>query len=142
MILRCEMPVLELGALSTRMIRWHKSEGEEVAYGDELCDAMVEEIQMVDRTQRASSLLGGRSKRKMAKAKEGPARTKDTNYVVRVISSDVGYLRRICAAEGEILASGQNLAVLTSESQEDMPSEIDGAWPVFRVIWDYEFDGS
>ncbi len=140
MILRFEMPDLDLGALSTLMHRWHKAEGDQISYGDDICEVFVEETKTITRSKHASDLLGGSARKRPAGAPGDPGTSRVANYAVRLVSSDVGYLRRISAPEGESLSAGATLALMTSDGGEDLPADVDDTWPTFRVIWDYELD--
>ncbi|MGP0030359.1 MAG: hypothetical protein ACLPVF_07615 [Acidimicrobiales bacterium] len=140
MILRFEMPTLDANAMTTRMYRWHKVEGDEISYGDDICEVVVEETKRLVRNLHASDVLDETAKKKSRKPTGSGPTKRTANYVVRIVSSDLGSLRRITAPEGEILSAGDTLALITSEAGEGLPHQVDGSWPTFRVVWDHEMD--
>ncbi|MGH8874852.1 MAG: lipoyl domain-containing protein [Acidimicrobiia bacterium] len=115
MMLRLELPTLGMGAHAGYVRRWHKREGETIAYGEAVCDLEARESEAVSRTKRASQLAhlpflrGGRqSKRKV-----------QVRLRFQLISSEPAMLYRIFAQEGELAQVGDVLAsAVLGESHE------------------------
>lgn len=107
MRLRLLMPSVDRLLRGGSIVRWHKSEGEWVDYGDDLFDLHVP----IRRPEYGGDVL------------------------VRVTSSDAGLLRRIYAREGGRHEVGDLLAVLVTGDTEPVPEDpacADGT--VFRVV--------
>jgi hypothetical protein len=138
--MRFDMPALDLGATSTRLHRWTKAEGEQVSYGEDICEVLIEEIKVLVRDKHASDMLTKRETKRRAKQDAEVRRTRIANYVVRIVSSDMGYLRKILTPEGASVSTGHTLALLTSDPLEVLPEHDFGILPGFRVIWDYQSD--
>jgi pyruvate/2-oxoglutarate dehydrogenase complex dihydrolipoamide acyltransferase (E2) component len=133
------------------IVKWHKAEGDWVNFGDDLFDVRVEEVQ-VTRTIKAPD--AGRwleqLHQQVRKLKERPAaaggpegaappqseaQTWDAVALLRVTSSDVGLLRKICAKEQEYQQVGDLLALLVTDEADPAEGGTDlAAAGVFRVV--------
>lgn len=124
MILKLEMPYFDRQVNRGSIIKWHKTEGDFIQYGDELFDIKVEEIT------------------KLKRVKEGQARTVDIvkgtltglEFTIRVISSDMGFLRKIEAQEGDVREIGDVVAAVSTSQDEDVDTNAIANAPAFRVI--------
>lgn len=90
-------PAIEAGTIA----KWHKTVGDEVAYGDDLFDIAIEEVTRMRRR------LGARM-RKPAKAKY--RKLSDISVLYRVTSMDGGTLSEIAAPEGTSIEVGDAVA--------------------------------
>ena len=138
------------------IVAWHKQEGDAVEYGDDLLDLEVQEVRSPDRqdelrneiirlNERPSRIahLAARQLAGLAPPFEeiDPDHLvtwdlKEWTFVVRITSSDRGFLRRFCAQAGELRRAGQLLAILTTEPDEPLPAHGEDltAAPTFRTI--------
>jgi hypothetical protein len=138
MILRFDMPALDLNVSSVRLHCWHSAEGDEISYGQVICEVLVEELHSLVRNLHATDVLNASAGSQRAGG--SPSRIRTAHYVVRMVSSDLGYLRRISVPAGAQMKVGDTLGVMTSTVSEVLPDLVDEAWPAFRVIWDYEVE--
>jgi pyruvate/2-oxoglutarate dehydrogenase complex dihydrolipoamide acyltransferase (E2) component len=105
-MLRIELPPLSADMTTGRIDRWHKDVGDDVAYGDELLDLIVEEFTRVARSYSArKSVLQRRKGARIDKRRAARVR-------FRVIALDEGVLRRIDAVRGASVEQGDPLALL------------------------------
>ena len=126
MILKLEMPYYDRAVEKGSIIKWHKTEGDWINFGDDLFDIKVEEIT------------------KLKRVKEGQGKTTDMvkgtvsglEFTIHVTSSDMGFLRKVHAAEGAERAIGDVVAMVTTGAEE--PCDVDEAAvavaPAFRVV--------
>ncbi len=131
--MRVEMPAVDASLRSGRMLRWHKDEGEEVAFGDPICDIAVEEFAVLRRTARAT-LLTGRRRKKLKSDLE--TREGKVYLEVTVTSSDSGVLVRRLTPVGEPIDIGQTVALVATPDHTDAPGA-DDDWqdaPPMRVV--------
>jgi hypothetical protein len=134
MILKLILPVPEADRSIRRVsvLKWHKSEGDTVTYGDALCDVWVEEGQRLYRgAWRPDRVLGFLAKRSASRYIRSPK-----NVGLCITSSDVGVLRAICAREGTKVEVGGLLAMLTTEEGEYVghPDGQSAEASTFRVL--------
>ncbi len=141
----------ELGGTihSASIVKWHKSEGERIHYGDVVFDLKVEEIIV------SSSLWGwedialpsavaGMAAQQLQVSGNGAGQDESAEgqrpiqsvFLLRAISSDSGILRKVCAGEGQRRKAGDLLAVLSTEEQEPLedPSATVPQAGRFRVV--------
>jgi hypothetical protein len=129
------------------IVKWHKSEGDFVEYGDDLLDVRVERVRITNTIKEptAGEWLR-RLNKEMKKHNEGvhqgvlaeagqanselDFKTWDAVAYLRISSSDMGSLRRIHARENEYRQVGELLAELSTA--EDEP--LDGQVATFRVV--------
>ena len=124
MILKLEMPYFDRQVNKGSIVKWHKAEGDYINFGEELFDIKIEEIS------------------KLKRVKEGQARTVDVvkgtmrglEFTIRVISSDMGFLRRILASEGDEREIGEIVAAVTTSTDEEIDESTITTSPAFRVI--------
>ena len=116
MLIRLEIPHIEPNILGGAIIRWHKQEGDWIGFGDDLFDLRIGEVN-----------------------KEGNQPYRSVNALVRVTSSDFGYLRNIQVHNNVQLPTGQLVAVLSMEEDEPLVEDqntIETA-PTFRVVTNF-----
>ncbi len=124
MILKLEMPYFDRQVNKGSIVKWHKAEGDYINFGDELFEIKVEEIT------------------KLKRVKEGQARTVDVvkgtirglEFNITVTSSDMGFLRKISAQEGDEREIGDVIAAITTSADEPLDEAVINAAPAFRVI--------
>jgi hypothetical protein len=107
--------------------RWCKREGDWVDYGEELCEVRVEEARVTKTVGALKPVAEWLQQSKQA-AGHSAGSMQEGNYkswrcvvLLRVISSDVGYLRRIEASPNDYREVGEMLAWLTTENDERVP---------------------
>ena len=150
MLLKLLMPFHSRAFQEGRILKWHKSEGDPIDYGDDLFDLEVEELRhmrtwqsgkkQVERLTSPEALARLLRAEEMLRQQVGPPEAAyemiEAHCVMRVTSSDTGILRRVCAKEGERRRVGDLLALVATED-EDLPPGEDQALaecPAFRVV--------
>ncbi|MEM7330653.1 MAG: hypothetical protein AAF490_01085 [Chloroflexota bacterium] len=123
MILNLEMPYYDRMVEQGTIITWHKQEGEFVNFGDDLFDVRIDEITKLKRVKQGQAHTTD-----MVKGKK-----KGIEFTLRITSSDMGYLRKIDAAIGDVREVGQLVAIMTTTADETM-TEINESAPAFRVV--------
>lgn len=116
MILRVEVPASDAAFRSGYVARWHKKEGDEVGFGDPLCDIAIDHFMALQRTKRAA-LLGSTSRLRRRGVRSTYDRREGRGLVhVRLVSSEGGVrLGEIVAGEGDRIDIGDLVAILTDE---------------------------
>jgi multidrug efflux pump subunit AcrA (membrane-fusion protein) len=130
------------------IVKWHKAEGQRVAFGEALCDLKVEEIQIsqllpFDVPRQIELLINAQEAARhlldedVAFADPGPQ--PDCQLAVfgmRVISSDHGVLRKIHAKEGDQREIGDLLAMFSTEENQPIhvPNQVPTGASVFRAV--------
>ena len=125
--MRLEMPYVDRRVESGAVAVWHKSVGDWVDYGEDLCDLSVREVAALDRSGNAQ-LISRLARRPAASARSMRG---GMGLMVRITASDTGRMRRIVAPEGSERRVGELLAVLTTS--EDEPLDREEA-SIFRVV--------
>ncbi|MEN8238283.1 MAG: hypothetical protein ABFR53_03665 [Actinomycetota bacterium] len=132
MILKLEMPLIDPSLLGGRLVRWSKSVGDPINFGDEVCVVALDEFVAVRRTARATLLAGRRRKRLKSDLE---VRSGKVFIEVALTSSDRGVLGKIIKAEGDDVGIGDVLAIVSSQGDEDLGSEVDWSGvPGLRVV--------
>lgn len=132
MITKLEVPAVDPSMVGGKMLRWRKREGDAIAFGEEICELAVDQFAVLRRTGRAT-LLTGRRRNKLKsdlEAREG------VYFEVVVMSREQGFLRKIVAGEGQRIAIGDLLAVITTAEEDELVGNLDswGAAPALRVV--------
>lgn len=130
--------------------QWFKKEGDRINYGDDLLDLRLEEVLVTKQVsashpkqwleQMAQHVKG----RPTAATEGGEPTVRETDgatevhrwkavVVLRINSSDMGYLRRICAREGEYCEVTGLVGLVTTEESESL-ADAAAATGVFRVV--------
>ncbi len=132
MILRIEVPG-DTAFRSGFVSAWHKSEGDTVAFGDDICDVAIDEFVALQRSKRAA-LLSSTSRRQKRKVKDGYSDRVGRGVAhVRITSAEDGLiLGRILVPEGERVEIGGVVGLLT-RGQDDMDSPAVATAPAARV---------
>lgn len=124
MFLKLTMPSVDRLMKGGVVVKWHKAEGDQVDYGDDLVDVKIElAMSVLDRgspEQGIRLLKDGGSVRDADLAEF----TNERGLILigRVTASDVGVLRRIEIKEGAYGEMGSLLAILSTEENEPMNS--------------------
>jgi hypothetical protein len=135
MLLKLVVPYYDRRVLGGVLVKWHKANGDRVSFGDELFDLRIEEEIKIKQMPAGRSLVEAMMALQFTEKPqtpenpgEDPPDAVDTaytrrraHYFLRIGSSDVGRLRRICALEGDHLRVGQLVAVLTTDDQGSVP---------------------
>lgn len=127
MMLRLEIPSADPSLLGGTIKKWHKSEGESVLFGEEVCTLTYNNFAVLRRTSRAS-LLAGRKQKKL----KGGLEPRDGKVLVDVVltTSDPGVLQKIARSEGEEFSVGDIIGVVSTGSDES----IQGDWQEFPPV--------
>jgi hypothetical protein len=133
-LLKLALPHIERDVDKVTVVRWFKSEGDEVEYGDDIVDLEVQSIRRLMRDHDANRILG----RRRSRAKPGKVEfwNMDVSISVRVTSADFGTMLETYAAAGDVLEQGDLMAVLSTESQDasgDFGANDVAALPEFRT---------
>ena len=106
------------------LIRWHKSPGDTIAFGDDLFDVEVDQIAVLQRTKRAT--LIARSSRTLRRLKNDyEERTARRSVAVTVSAAESAHLRLLLTAEGEKVRVGDAVAFATTLPTEAIPPDAD-----------------
>ncbi len=90
MLLKLSVPVADAAFEAGYVSAWHKSEGDAIGFGDDICDISIDEFMALQRTKRAT-LLGSTSKWPQRKVKDGYDRREGRGLVtIRLTSSETG----------------------------------------------------
>lgn len=100
--------------------KWHKQEGDTVAFGDDICDVAIDEFVALQRTKRAT-LLGSTSRLRKRKVKDGYDLREGRGEVrFRLTSAErSGTLSRIMIPEGGRIEIGSLIGVFSDEGRPD-----------------------
>jgi pyruvate/2-oxoglutarate dehydrogenase complex dihydrolipoamide acyltransferase (E2) component len=133
MMMKITMPTYDQSMRGGRVLRWHKGEGDDIGFGDDICDVAIDEFAVLRRTGRAT-LLSGRRQKKLRddlEVREGKVYREMT-----ITSSDQGTLRKVVAGEGDSIALGDLLAVVTTDGQplSGTPADWQNATPMRVVV--------
>jgi hypothetical protein len=148
MFLKLLMPYYNRMITGGSILKWHKAEREWVAFGEDLFDLHVEEVQVtqllpLDVAKQIEILVYAQTAAR-AVAEHGvthtcatpPSDSQMSDFSMRVTSSDHGILRKIYAKEGDRRRIGDLLALLSTEENEPIEEDdhaIAGA-SLFRVV--------
>jgi hypothetical protein len=133
------------------IVKWHKTEGAPIHYGDDLFDMKVEEVarhqaaleqanqlmvEPIEYEKWAEKTLQTRNLSVDAIGPESSTLQLKDSFLIRVASSDNGILRRVCAKEGEHRGVGDLLALITTEEGEPVEDSDQGLRDVgiFRIV--------
>jgi hypothetical protein len=142
------MPHYNRSVTTCSIVRWHKAQGELVAYGDDLLDLKVDEIQVTpllpsDVPKQIEILFNAQAAVHQLDDEDvliaDSRRLADSQasvFHLRITSSDQGFLRRIYAAEGDRREVGDLLAVLSAEANGpiEVADHVLAGASMFRVI--------
>lgn len=132
MITKLAVPVVDPSMQGGKVLRWHKGEGDTIGFGEEICELAVDEFAVLRRTARATLLARGRRN----KLKNDLEQREGVYFEVVVTSSDHGVLRKILAREGDRIAIGDLLAVVTTTDHGELSGSV-AEWreaPDMRVV--------
>jgi hypothetical protein len=106
------------------LIRWHKSPGDAIAFGDDLFDVVIDQIVVLQRTKRAA--LIARSSRKLRRLKNDYEERVDRRSVaVRITAAEPAHMRHILTPEGEKVRVEDSVALATTTPAEPCPIDYD-----------------
>lgn len=115
-----------------RVVSWSKEVGDPISFGDEVCVVALDEFAALRRTARAT-LLSGRRRKKLKSDLE--IRSGKVFLEVAITSSDQGVLRKIIKNQGEQIAVGDTMAIVSSGEGDELGEEKEWAKaPVLRVV--------
>jgi multidrug efflux pump subunit AcrA (membrane-fusion protein) len=155
MLLKLLMPpyfrVIEGGTI----VKWHKSEGEFVEFGDDLFDVRVERVRITKtikeatagewlqrlstemKKHNAGAALQGAPQAPLVEAGQAcdelEFKTWDAVAYLRISSSDMGYLRRIHVLENDYRHVGDLMAELSTAADEPLDDATANV-ATFRVV--------
>lgn len=132
MILRLEIPVTNPALLGGVVKEWHVAEGEEIAFGDDVCTVLYDDYAVLRRTERANLLAGRKSKKLKSKLEE---RSGKASLEVVVSAAERAELGKVLLMPGDRFKSGDTLAVVVTEAIAGNLSPEDWAQsPPMRVV--------
>lgn len=119
MLLKLSVPVGDAAFEAGFVAKWHKSEGDTIGFGDDICDISIDEFMALQRTKRAT-LLGSTSKWRQRRIKDGYDRREGRGLVtIRITSSESGVkVGRIFVPVGGRIKIGTVIAALTGGDEE------------------------
>lgn len=124
MLLKVTIPHSDAAFRGGYLVKWHKTEGDPIALGDDLCDIAVDQFMALQRTKRAA-LLGSTAKRHRRKVRDGYD-LRDGRGLVHLrltCAENEALLGRVIVGEGDRVTIGQLVAVLTDgEPLDDLDS--------------------
>jgi pyruvate/2-oxoglutarate dehydrogenase complex dihydrolipoamide acyltransferase (E2) component len=138
------MPLIDPSLRAGRVTSWSKQVGDDIAFGDEICVVALDDFVAIRRTARAT-LLAGKRRGKLKSGVE--ARAGKVLLTVAITSSDTGVLRKIIKDQGDKVAIGDTMAIVTTHDGDDLGREAEWAdAPVMRVVanpidGDQDFEG-
>jgi pyruvate/2-oxoglutarate dehydrogenase complex dihydrolipoamide acyltransferase (E2) component len=112
MILRLDVPLTNPSLTGGTVKEWHKSEGDVIAFGDEVCTVSYDQFAVLRRTARAT-LLSGRKAKRLKSSLE--SRTGKVLMNVVVSAAEQGVLGKILMGPGDRFAVGDTLAVMSTK---------------------------
>lgn len=135
MLLKFVMPYVDRLVRGGSIIKWYKTEGDSVAYGDDLLDLAVN---VTERPFIGLAAADGESPIDGGKGNTRPMMHAAIveSYSIRITASEAGIMRKIYAREGMRREIGELLGLLTTDDEEPIPDEpaaASGA-SVFRVV--------
>lgn len=136
MLLRVEVPFIDRSVQRVRLVRWRKAPGEDITYGEVVCELVVEEIATLKRTITAHGLIR-LARRGQAASKAAQTGSRALEFGVDLVASDQGVLRHQAVQPGAQLATGDLIGVVTTTADE--PADGDAAPDaalVFRLAAD------
>ena len=115
MILRLELPRLSTAMDHGKVAKWHKQAGDQVAYGDALCEIAVSDVDRLRRQLGSGQAIGTNKPRKTR------IRTSSGSVLVlyRLTSMETGSITRIDAEAGANVRQGDVLGLLATGDAED-----------------------
>lgn len=133
MILKVEMPTHDQSLRGGRVLRWHKAEGDQIGFGEDICDVAIDEFAVLRRTGRAT-LLSGRRRKKLKDDLE--VREGKVYLEMTITSSDQGVLARVVAGEGDSISLGDTLGLVSTngEAVEGPTEQWSDATPMRVVV--------
>jgi len=131
-ICKLDMPLMDPSLRGGRIVSWSKSVGDEITFGDELCVVVLDDFATLRRTATAT-LLAGRRRGKLKNDQE--TREGKVLLQVAITSSDSGVLPKIIKDQGDDVAMGDTMAIVTAQESDDLGGESDWAQaPALRVV--------
>ena len=127
MILKVTIPAADAAFRGGYIIAWHKSEGDPVGFGDDLCDVAIDEFMALQRTKRAT-LLGSTSKWRTRRVKDAKNLREGRGQVtVRLRSAETDVLLgKVIVPEGGRVEIGSLIAVM-SGADGDISGDVESA---------------
>jgi hypothetical protein len=127
MLMKLELPFFNRMFPGGFAHRWFKQVGDRIDYGEEVLEVRVEEARVTKTVGHYKPVAEWLQKGQQAAAgapqaaQPGSFKSWRCEVLLRVTSSDVGYLRRIEVAADDYRETGALLAWLTSEKDEPIP---------------------
>jgi hypothetical protein len=136
-ILKLEVPFLNAAIRGGSVDSWHKREGDQISYGEAVCDLVVDEKLALRKSNQANRLVrAARNRRASNERYEWRKGRILLRYRLTSSESSRTTLRTILAGKGERVLVGDVLAVVTTEVTEPDPGSA-GPWetvPSARLV--------
>lgn len=116
MLYRVSVPVLPPQVREAVVERWHLGEGDEIGFGDPVCDLLVRQNYKTVRHHRPNRL-------KRSPRTSDAVMTKNTDIRVRILSNDRAVLRLITAPAGTEVREATGLGVAAGDTAERVDVE-------------------
>jgi hypothetical protein len=103
--------------------KWYKAEGDWVSYGEVILDLKINQLSFTKKRALKTpiEILSHLSSSNSLNTIEASIQYQNNiDFLLRIVSADVGFLRQICAKESEYRELGAVLAVLTTEANEPL----------------------
>jgi pyruvate/2-oxoglutarate dehydrogenase complex dihydrolipoamide acyltransferase (E2) component len=117
-LLKVEIPAADAAFRGGYVAKWHVKEGDQVEFGDDLCDIAIDEFVAMQRTKRAT-LLGSSNPFRKRRVKDALSLREGRGVVhMRLTSSEGGVtLGKIVVPEGARVAIGDLVGVLSGGTE-------------------------
>lgn len=132
MILRLQVPFLETFSEEGSVVKWHVKEGDELQFGDPICDIALSQWMALRKTKRAVSLIKITGKSQGNVKHNFEKREGRGVLVMGVVASEAGYLRDVRAPEGKTVSVGDLLALVTTDPTEPVRDDLEAS--AMRVV--------
>jgi multidrug efflux pump subunit AcrA (membrane-fusion protein) len=120
------------------IVKWYKTEGDKINYGDDLLDIEVKNNLWSGKplSERIKTITGTKHVEINDVVLMNDNSQQVTVFHIRIISSDMGILRKIYVKKGEYRDVGSTLALLTTDENEslDEAENVLNQASTFRVI--------
>ncbi len=135
MLLKLVMPYIDHRIQGGTIIQWHKKEGDRVHYGDDLFEMYGTDSLIGSYKLQTLGGPGGNLTEEQALARDlflNPS----LECFIRITSSDMAVLRKICIGKGERGDVAATVALLTTEEEEAINESDDSLnrAATFRVV--------
>lgn len=138
MVLKFVIPYIDRMVQGGTIVKWYKTEGDKINYGDDLLDIEVKNNLWSGKplSERIKTITGTKHVEINDVVLMNDNSQQVTVFHIRITSSDMGILRKIYVKKGEYRDVGSTLAHLTTDENEslDEAENVLNQASTFRVI--------